>query len=355
MAAKLQFILRHRDAPWGAPYAYQLSSGLRNSVRFVVDMLHLMGIAAEWVEVQDANGIDKEVTRYKPTHVILEAFWCPPWKLDQLKPLHPYVTWCVRNHSEMPFLANEGMAMVWTKEYLDRDVEIMCNAPRALKDFTVIATSYGSPELVSYAPNYYPTHLPRTFKTLVPAKNRGDDTLRIGCFGAIRPLKNQLLQAVSAIEFADRLGKKLEFYINGTRLEGGGNPILKNLQQLFGSASRAKLIESPWSEHDAFLALIEKMDILMQVSLSETFNIVSADAVVCNVPVVVSREVSWLEPYAVADANSSDDMVQKLLAIVRQPRRARLEWQMRDLTKYTTTTKSVWWDRFGHGGTVPNV
>ena len=68
MAARLQFILRHRDQPWGydGPYGYQLSSGLRNSVRFVVEMLHLLGIAAEWVEVTDAHCIDREVTRYKP-------------------------------------------------------------------------------------------------------------------------------------------------------------------------------------------------------------------------------------------------------------------------------------------------
>lgn len=357
MPAKLQFLLRHRDQPWGynGPYGYQLSSGLRNSVRFVVEMLHLMGIAAEWVECQDANAIDREVTRYKPTHVILEAFWVPPAKIKQLKPLHPYVTWCVRDHSETPFLANEGMVMEWVAGYLAQGVEVICNAPRALTDMQAIAEAYGYPGQVSYGPNYYPTHLPKTFKTLQPKPTHADDIVRVGCFGAIRPLKNQLLQAVAALRYASFLGKKLEFHINSARIEQGGNPILKNLQALFANAPNAKLVEAPWCDHAQFLDLLEQMDVLLQVSLSETFNIVSADAVICNVPVVVSREVPWLGSYAIADANDSTSIYNQMLAILRHPKQSRLEWQMRDLSKYTANTKAIWYDRFGRGGPVPNV
>lgn len=356
MPARLQFILRHRDQPWGYDGPpYMLSSGLRNSVRFIVEMLHLMGIPAEWIEVHDANCIDKEVHRYKPTHVILEAFWCPPWKIAQLKPLHPYVTWCVRDHSETPFLANEGRAFGWVAQYLAMGVELMCNAPRALTDMQAIAAAYGYPGQISYAPNYYPVHLPTTFKTLCPHPTHADDTVRIGCFGAIRPLKNQMMQAVAALRYADTLGKKLEFHINSARVEQGGNPILKNLQQMFANTPSAKLVESSWTDHDVFLGLLEQMDLLLQVSLSETFNIVSADAVACNVPVVASREVPWLGAYAIADPNSSTSILEKMLTVLKQPAKARLEWQLRDLKNYTTETKAIWWRRFGRGGKVPNV
>jgi hypothetical protein len=318
-------------------------------------MLTLMGIPATWVEVEDANAIDRVVAQYKPTHVILEAFWVPPYKIAQLKPLHPYVTWAVRDHSETPFIANEGMVMEWVQSYLAQGVEVMCNAPRALADMQIIGQAYGSPGLISYAPNYYPTHAPKTFKTGVPHPPRGDDTIRVGCFGAIRPLKNQLIQAVAAIAYADRLGKKLEFHINSARVEQNGNPILKNLQALFANTPRAALVEAPWSDHDQFLTLVEQMDIMLQVSLSETFNIVTADAVMCNVPVVVSPEVSWLQPYAVADANSSASIVSKMLSTLSQPPAGRIAWQIRDLTAYTTKTKAVWWERFGRGGPVPSV
>lgn len=352
--AKLLFVLRHRDQPWGhygGPYG--LSSGLRNSVRFVVEMLHLLGIPAKWVEVADDNCIDREVKAYRPTHVIFEAFWVRPGKIDDLRPLHPYVTWMVRDHSETPFLANEGMAFEWVHGYLERGVQVACNAPRALVDMQAVGAAYGHPGLVSYAPNYYPVHAPRDFSTGHPKPPRGDDTVKVGCFGAIRPLKNQMSQAVAALRFADMLGKKLEFHINSARAEQGGNPVLKNLRALFAGSPRAKLVELGWVDHEVFLETVETMDVVMQVSFSETFNIVAADAVMCDVPVVVSREVSWLKSYAVADANSTTSMLDALLRVHTQPRRARLEWQRRDLTAYCQASKAVWWGRFGRGGPVP--
>jgi glycosyltransferase involved in cell wall biosynthesis len=353
MASKLLFLLRHRDQPWGAPYGYGLSSGLRNSVRFVVDMLHLLGIPAEWQELPDDNVIDKAVKAYNPTHVILEAFWVRPAKIDVLRPLHPYVTWIVRDHSETPFLANEGLAFSWVAGYLSRGVEIACNAPRALTDMQAIGTSYGYPNLISYAPNYYPVHTPKNFSTLVPKPPRADDTIKIGCFGAIRPLKNQAAQAIAALRFAEVLGKKLEFHINSARTEQGGNPVLKNLQAMFANSPRATLVELPWVDHETFLETVAQMDIVMQVSFTETFNIVSADAVACSVPVVASSEVSWLQNYALASANSTTSILEALLRVMRQPRAARLSWQMRDLNAYCQASKKVYWDRFGRGGPVP--
>jgi glycosyltransferase involved in cell wall biosynthesis len=350
--AKLLFVLRHRDQPWGH-YGHGLSSGLRNSVRFVVEMLHLLGIQAKWVEVPDDNFIDREVKSYGPTHVILEAFWVRPEKIDVLRPLHPYVTWMVRDHSETPFLANEGMAFGWVQGYLSRGVQIACNAPRALTDMQAIGAAYGYPGLISYAPNYYPVHASRNHCTGVPHPLRADDTLKIGCFGAIRPLKNQVGQAVAALRFADFIGKKLEFHINSARAEQGGNPVLKNLRAIFANSPGAKLVELGWVDHEVFLETVATMDIVMQVSFSETFNIVAADAVMCDVPVVASSEVPWLKNYALADANSTTSMLEALLRTLRHPRRARLEWQRRDLTAYCQESKRIWWHRFGRGGRVP--
>ena len=68
---------------------------------------------------------------------------------------------------------------------------------------------------------------------------------------------------------------------------------------------------------------------------------------------MASSEVSWLRAYALADANSTTSMLDALLRTQRQPPRARLEWQRRDLTAYCQASKQVWWDRFGRGGPVP--
>lgn len=363
MAARLQFILRFRDSPWDYSAdntkccSYKgLSSGLRNSVKFVVEMLELLDIEAEWVEVVDSNSIDKEVARYKPTHVILEALWVPPTKIDELKPLHPHVTWCVRNHSETPFIANEGIAFEWVAGYLDRGVDVMCNSLRAQIDMQAFAIARGhSPRLVSYAPNYYPTHMPKTVKALSVSHGHFEDTIRIGCFGAVRPLKNQMMQAIAALRYAEAMGKKLEFHVNGSRVEQGGNPILKNLQALFALTPRAALIESPWLEHDSFLKYVTAMDVVTQVSFSETFNIVAADAVRCNVPIVTSNEVAWVGNYAHADPNDSVSILNRLLELHRTPKAARVAQQTRDLAVYTEQTKRIWWDRFGRGGHIPAI
>jgi len=60
------------------------------------------------------------------------------------------------------------------------------------------------------------------------------------------------------------------------------------------------------------MKLVRLMDLGMQVSYSETFNIVSADFAVANVPLVVSPEVSWVAKMFQADPNSRIDIVHKL-------------------------------------------
>jgi hypothetical protein len=71
---RILFVLRHRDAPWGHDgfyHGYHLSSGLRNSVKFLVEMLTEIGIHSEMVEVIDNNQIDREIHRFRPTHCIV--------------------------------------------------------------------------------------------------------------------------------------------------------------------------------------------------------------------------------------------------------------------------------------------
>jgi hypothetical protein len=279
-SCRLLFVLKRRQSYWGPDEGGELSSGLRNSVRFVVDMLHDLGIAAKMVEVADNNCIDREVAAYRPTHCIVEAFWVVPEKFDVLKKLHPEVQWIVRNHSELPFLANEGIAVEWAAGYLARGVEVMCNSPRALVEIRSLAGAMRFPErMISYGPNFYPV---RHVGHDAPHCTEGH--VHIGCFGAIRPLKNHLSQAVAALSFASDAGLHLHFHINASRVEGNGGSILKNLRGLFANAPRHDLVEHPWMSHQDFLEVMAQMDMALQVSFSETFNIVSADAVAVERP-----------------------------------------------------------------------
>lgn len=339
-APRVLFIVKKRTGYWG-DYSTSAGTGLWNSARFVVDMLtNVLGIEAKIVQVVDNNDIDREVTLYRPTHVIIEAFWVVPEKFDVLRPLHPGVTWIVRDHSETPFLANEGSAFGWTREYLKRGLELMCNSPRAQYDMRRIAIDVGAdPELVSFGPNFYPiAGMPEAIERPWP-----DDEIHVSCFGAIRPLKNQVTQAIAALAFAQRIGRELRFHVNAGRVEGGADPIPKSLRNAVGPG---RLIEHPWMTHDEFVRLAGTMDISLQVSFSETFNIVTADAVAGGVPVIVSPEVYWLGEYAHASPTSAEDIADAMFrAWVTDPER-RARKQLIDLAQSNEATVRTWRRRF---------
>lgn len=313
---RIQFILKSRDNTYTCDPQYSkgyLSSGLFNSANFVHEMLRdILGFETQIIHAIDNNCIDRLVTAFKPDIVVIEAYWVVPDKFDVLTKLHPNVTWVVRNHSPTPFAATEGIIMDWSLRYMDRpNVILACNDVRADREFRLMISTYKpewTDELKSrcvYLPNYYPVHFtPRR----PPTKS---DVVNIGCFGAIRPLKNQLIQAVAAVEYAKAIGKHLRFHINGTRIEGRGDAILSNLRKLFALLP-CELVEHPWMPHEDFIELVRVMDIGMQVSYSESFNIVAADMVINGVPVVTSSEIRWVNSLFYAEPNDSSSIVAAL-------------------------------------------
>jgi hypothetical protein len=272
----------------------QISNGVRNSVLFVVNMLLAEGHRAKMVEAIDGNSIDALIAKNRPDRVVIEALWVTPAKMAELRKLWPKVKWVIRVHSETPFLAQEGCAVGWIADYLKQGIQVSFNSTKTVDDFTALGP-------VVHLPNYYPLRKPRVAK--VPS-----DTLDIGCFGAIRPLKNQLIQAFAAVRYAQSRNLKLVFHMNGSRIEQNGSNNLKNIQSLL-TATGQTLELHPWMEHEEFLELIASMDICLQVSLSESFNIVSADAVSMGVPLIGSDAISWLPKRSRAKVDSSDSIV----------------------------------------------
>jgi hypothetical protein len=59
------------------------------------------------------------------------------------------------------------------------------------------------------------------------------------------------------------------------------------------------------------------MDIGLQVSFSETFNIVSADFVSMGVPIVVSGEVPWAPRFIKASPTDSQAIASKMVTLIR--------------------------------------
>lgn len=277
------------------------SSGLYNSTRFIVHALQNYGIQAKIVEVQDSNDIDREVHNYKPTLVIIQALWVVPAKFDVLKKLHPKVKWYCHLHSNMPFLAMEGIAMDWCAEYVKRGIHLIANSHASYRALLSVIPHHA----ITFLPNVY-WGKPRKAHVHHPRAKE----LHIGCFGAVRPLKNHLLQAMAAIRFANEQGLPLHFYINATRVETGGQPVLKNLRGLFHHLPKHKLVELHWCEPEEFIEILHhKIDIGMQVSLTETFSVVSADYTTAGIPMVLSKEITWAHPKNKALDDSIDSIV----------------------------------------------
>jgi len=290
--------------------SYCLSSGLFNSAKFMADMLAEQCIESKLVQVIDNNDIDREVTKFRPTHVIIEALWVVPEKFEVLKRLHPDVKWIIRLHSETPFISGEGNAMDWIFRYLKYSkVYIAPNTERMYNDLkNLTETKYNSwiaKKRIIYLPNFYKSD----FKYGYNPKN----TLDIGCFGSLRPLKNQLIQAMAAVEYAKQTKQRLKYHINSGRIEHGNN-VLKNIRALFEhlDSTRFELVEHDWLSHTKFLQLVRRMDICLQVSFSETHNIVTCDAVSQGVPVVVSDEIFWVSSLFHANTNSITSIVCKI-------------------------------------------
>lgn len=304
---KVLFIVKQRTLPHYDQVGRTVSTGLKNSAQFVVSMINSsldINANAKLAEVVDNNCIDREVTLFKPDIVIIEALWVVPEKFQILQRIHPNVQWIVRLHSDTPFIANEGIAIEWIRRYAPfPNVKIGANSERIYHELQPII---GKRNLI-LLPNYYP--VPCTIPKFKKHSPQGE--INIGCFGAIRPMKNHLIQALSAIRFAEEKKLKLNFHINGNRTEEKGDPVLKNIRSLFHN-SKHELVEHPWKDHEEFLKTVELMDISMQVSLSETYNIVIADSVVHNIPVVVSPEIKWINVLFQANATSSYDIVKTL-------------------------------------------
>jgi len=330
---KLLFLLK-RFTSYGH-YGYSVASGLFNSAKFVVDMLNAAGVEAKLVSVTDNNDIDREVAAYKPTDVLIEALWVVPEKFDVLKKLHPGVRWIVRLHSDIPFLASEGIAIEWIFGYLRRGVKIAPNSPAVVIDLRAIAPEHKHDIL--YLPNFYPVHGRHI--------GHSGQHLDIGCFGALRPMKNQLIQAIASVRYADKNRTHLNFHIN-TREELGGDSVLRNLQSLFANTEHT-LVEHPWVSHESFKLLVSEMDLALCVSFSETFCITAADAASTDTPLVCSGEIPWASSLSVANTNSAEDIMGKIGLLLSPAGFLIGARNRKKLKRYSERSKDIWLRHFG--------
>jgi len=321
--------------------SYQIATGMWNSAKFVVDTLNARGYPAMIALAIDGNSIDRLVMRYNPSIVFIEGLWVVPEKIAELQSLarHADREWVVRVHSEIPFLASEGIAFDWIMEYLKMGTTVAPNSPRVVDQIKKLAIACNVNNSIPYLPNCYPTVFQPYSQSDLDL--RTIDTINVGLFGAYRVLKNHVQQALNAIQYAKLINKKLRLHVN-SRVDASGQGPYRNVAGMFKHlpADEFELVEHGWESRELFLQSLAEIDVLLQDSISETFNIVAADAVLVGRPVLGSSEIPWLYPLTSTPTDHIASM--QALEAIMSNKVFFIEQNRASLIKYANQSANLW-------------
>jgi len=318
--------------------------GLGVSAAYTAKTLRHHGI---WAEVWSAGSAQKLVERLRhthtnadqrgeprPTHVVLAAPWIPTPNLAGIAAEFPEVTFSVISHSSVGFLAADPHAIRLLRETADlqlgtHNVFVGGNS----RKFTDWATEAWGVHAV-YLPNLYCTA--ETF----PQHDRRwqGGALRLGLFGANRPLKNFLSGAAAAVEMARRLRVPIELLLSSGRNEGGD---VRAFDEMTENIANLRVTRTGWLPWPSFRRLLRTVDLVFQVSYTETFNVVTADAIAEGVPVVVSDAIEWVPRWWQARADEPLDVSRVAERLLRDPNTPRHGREA--LQAYVDAGVVAWW------------
>lgn len=275
------------DSPYGGYSFSHVGLGV-NAFNTAKVLREDAGIAAYPVPVFTVEHVIAALKKRPYTHVVLEALWIPTDAMSALLEQFPDIKFFVRAHSQIGFLQVEPTAISLLRDLLDLqsaelNLDVSANSAR-LKDF--LQGVYNEECLL--LPNLYV--IPRPANR--PHAIGGNRLIRISSFGSMRHLKLHSVAAAGALLLAERHGKDLEFHVSVHRDEHG-HGALQAIRAMFASLPWATLVEDPWAGWAQFKRVVAHMDLGLQVSATETFNLTTADAVAEGVPCVVSTAIDW--------------------------------------------------------------
>jgi len=270
----------------------------------------LLNAAGIWTEVwpirsgDDLRTLLAAAQRSTPatpiSHVIISAPWIPTQQLAAIATLFHQVDFTVVSHSNVGFLQADPKGLGLLREAADLqtgtiNMHVGANSRKFIDWWQEV---YQEP--MRWLPNMYAISTAQ----FTPQVFQRGGPVRIGSFGAVRPLKNLLTAGAAALAIASRIQFDLEFNISAGRAEGGGQTILDGLAAMFANLPNAQVIYNNWASWPAFLRTVRNMDLILMPSYTESFSMVTADAVGQGVPVVGSDAIDWLPERWIA---SNDD------------------------------------------------
>jgi len=301
------------------------------------------GIQAEVWPVTQPDDLFELLTKAeqdpKPvTHVIISAPWIPTAKLADLAVKYPKIQFTVVCHSNVGFLMADTNGVKLLRQELELQ-KLVDNFQVAGNNanFTKWASTVYQTEVV-FLPNLY---------NLEGMKNpnkrhywKPGHLLKIGCFGAVRPLKNAISATAAALQIAVLLDVDTEIWFSSGRNEGAVG-IMSAIEQLVANHPKIKIRHNDWQAWPGFRDTVGKMHLLMQPSYTESFNMVTADGIYEGVPSVVSDVIDWVPKNWVGKADDVNDLARVGMELLTMPRQEAKAGQ-KAIKKYVANGVKAW-------------
>jgi hypothetical protein len=241
---------------------------------------------------------------HRVSHVVVSAPWIPTPKMQAMLMAFPDVHFAVNSHSNIGFLMADPSG-----------IKLLREAGELALGYHNFSVAGNSSKFVSAWEHMYGVHtawLPNLYN-VETARHVGHRTpwhkgvLRLGVFGATRPLKNMVTAVGAAVELSSRLKADVEIWMSSGREEGAGR-IPSAIEELTTGLPHVKVVKSGWQSWPKFRQVVRHMHLLLQPSYTESFNMVTADGVIEGVASVVSDAIDWAPADWVANADNVDDV-----------------------------------------------
>jgi hypothetical protein len=263
--------------------------GLGVSALNSAKVLRRHGIKADVWPIVSASELRARLRESPAEQVIVSAPWIPSIELLKLGADFPETNFAVNCHSNVGFLQADRNGVKLMREMLDLEMgsHNIRVAGNSLRFCRWIQFAFGA--RCAYLPNLYFLDGPRNWLQ----KPFSGGALRIGVFGATRPLKNLMSAAGAALEISRAMRSPLELWLSAGRAEGGGESILGAVKEMLHGLPHVSLKLNGWQSWPSFRQTVAHMHLLLQPSYTESFNMVTADGVAEGIPSVVSDAIDW--------------------------------------------------------------
>jgi hypothetical protein len=263
--------------------------GLGVSALNTAKVLRRHGIKADVWPIVSAAELRARLRETPAEQVIVSAPWIPSVELLKLGADFPETNFAVNCHSNVGFLQADRNGVKLMREMLDLEMGAhnIRVAGNSLRFCRWIQFAFGA--RCAYLPNLYFLDGQRNWLH----KPFSGGALRIGVFGATRPLKNLMSAAGAALEISRAMRSPLELWLSAGRAEGGGESILGAVKEMLHGLPHVSLKLNGWQSWPSFRQTVAHMHLLLQPSYTESFNMVTADGVAEGIPSVVSDAIDW--------------------------------------------------------------